>query len=114
MNKEFILQMTKTLESEKKSLLIQASVKHDIDTDGDEMDEIQGNVLIELNSQLANRINKNLSLIDAALQRIKDKKYGICDDCEEDISDKRLLANPYFETCISCAEQREMSSKKRS
>jgi DnaK suppressor protein len=84
-----------------------------VDIDGDETDEIQGTMLIELNNQLYTRNNSKLAQIDGALQRIDEKTYGLCEDCGEDILEKRLLINPYFLTCISCAEEREAENKKR-
>lgn len=40
----------------------------------------------------------------AALQRIQDGSYGICLDCEEPISAKRLAAQPSAARCIGCQE----------
>lgn len=84
-----------------------------VDVDGDETDEIQGNMLIELNNQLYTRNSSKLAQIDGALQRIEERTYGLCEDCGEDILEKRLLINPHFLTCISCAEERETETKKR-
>ena len=40
--------------------------------------------------------------IDNALDKIKNGTYGICEECEEKISEKRLEANPVARYCISC------------
>lgn len=45
-----------------------------------------------------------IHLIDAALDRIKNGKYGTCTSCGEKIPDNRLAALPYVTTCINCAE----------
>jgi len=45
-----------------------------------------------------------LSLIEAALQRIKDGTYGICAHCEEPISAQRLRAVPWAKYCIQCED----------
>lgn len=42
--------------------------------------------------------------IDAALQRIDDKTYGVCDRCGEPINPERLRAIPYATMCIRCQE----------
>lgn len=84
-----------------------------IDTHGDETDEIQGNMLIELHNKLITRDAEKLNKIDSALDRIDSKTYGLCEDCGENISEKRLLLNPHFITCISCAEIREQDKKGR-
>lgn len=40
----------------------------------------------------------------AALERIQDGTYGICLDCEEAISPRRLAALPWASLCIRCQE----------
>lgn len=85
----------------------------DIDTSGDETDEIQGNMLLELVNQLSSRDNFKITRINDALQKIENNTYGLCEDCGENIPEKRLLANPHFLTCIFCAEDRELEDKQR-
>ncbi|WP_369075959.1 TraR/DksA C4-type zinc finger protein, partial [Escherichia coli] len=34
-------------------------------------------------------------------------------DCGDEIAEKRLMFNPHFLTCISCAEAREMEENNR-
>jgi RNA polymerase-binding protein DksA len=48
--------------------------------------------------------------IDAALERIEDKTYGICERCSHGISEKRLMAIPYARLCVKCKEQEETES----
>src|SRR5579885_2806310 len=113
LNKTFIQKMKEALLLEKKQLLSQARVEQDIDTDGDETDEIQGNMLIEMQNQLSTRNSARLSQIEDALSRIEKQVYGLCQDCDEPIPEKRLLANPYCLTCVSCAEERELEEKRK-
>jgi DnaK suppressor protein len=40
--------------------------------------------------------------IDNALDKIKNGTYGVCEECEEKINEKRLEANPVARYCISC------------
>lgn len=47
---------------------------------------------------------QTVMLIDAALDRIKEGRYGTCSICNEKISEQRLAALPYVITCITCAE----------
>jgi len=42
--------------------------------------------------------------IQVALGKIKDKQYGICEMCEEDISIQRLKVKPHAKYCIDCRE----------
>jgi DnaK suppressor protein len=114
MNKTFLQKMKSLLLAEKQEILKKSTDQEvSVDTEGDETDEIQGNMLIELNNQLTSRNHAKLNQIDAALKRIEDKTYGICQDCEEKIPEKRLLMNPYFQTCVSCAEEREAEERQR-
>lgn len=39
---------------------------------------------------------------DNALDKIKNGTYGICEECDEKINEKRLEANPVARYCISC------------
>jgi DnaK suppressor protein len=89
------------------------SKKDEVDMDGDEIDEIQGNMILEISDHLNSRLRDRLTKINEALQKIEDNTYGLCDDCGEEISEKRLLLNPYFITCISCAEDREMLNTRK-
>ena len=51
---------------------------------------------------------KRLKLIDSALTRIKQEKYGLCMKCGKKIPKDRLEAIPYALMCIECktAEER--------
>lgn len=48
--------------------------------------------------------NSRLTQIDAALERIEDGEFGICLECEELISAKRLAAVPWAAYCLRCQE----------
>lgn len=45
--------------------------------------------------------------IDNSLDKIKNGTYGICEECEEKISEKRLEANPVARYCITCKRMME-------
>jgi len=113
MNKTFIKKVRDLLLAQKKEILAQSSTRVEVDTDGDETDEIQANILIGLNNQLNSRNLEKLAQIDTALKRIEDGDYGLCQDCAEPINEKRLLSNPHFQICIACAEEREAEEKQR-
>lgn len=80
---------------------------HDIDDEGDEIDEIQANLINSINNHLSARDANKIKQIDAALKKIEDKTFGVCEDCEDEIPEKRLMINPCFSTCVGCAEDRE-------
>ncbi len=48
--------------------------------------------------------------INAALARIDQGTFGICESCHEAISKQRLQALPYARLCIRCAQKLEEQS----
>lgn len=48
---------------------------------------------------------KLLREVQAALRRIEQGTYGVCSECEEPISVKRLDAVPWARSCVSCQER---------
>jgi RNA polymerase-binding transcription factor DksA len=113
LSKNVLNKIKEKLLHERQTIEEKSIQRPDIDTDGDEIDEIQGNLLIELQNQLNIRNNNKLHQINDALKRLDEKTYGVCLDCEEDIPEKRLSINPYILTCVSCAEIRESDNKHR-
>ncbi|MEW5743926.1 MAG: TraR/DksA family transcriptional regulator [Nitrospirota bacterium] len=57
--------------------------------------------------------NRMLRQIDNSLQRLKEDRYGICEECGEDIDEKRLNVMPFALLCIDCQENREMMERIR-
>jgi len=49
--------------------------------------------------------------IDAALSRIEDKTYGICEKCKKDIVKTRLNALPHARYCYKCKKKLEKENK---
>ncbi len=47
------------------------------------------------------------SLVSDALARIENQTYGLCLDCEERITPKRLAALPWARYCMTCQEARD-------
>jgi len=58
----------------------------------------------EYGSRLSVEHSMELKLrdINAALENIKNKKYGKCEDCGKDIDEKRLEVNPAARFCMKC------------
>ena len=64
----------------------------------------------EVSSQLAAVESRELAAIDAALERIRDGLYGVCDDCDKPIPVVRLQALPYATRCLKCQREEERYS----
>ena len=50
---------------------------------------------------------ETLDLVEQALGRIRDRTYGVCEECGGVIAKKRLEAIPFASLCIRCAEKQE-------
>ena len=72
-----------------------SDAKDEVDVASDEMDR---KMLDALGAQDV----KRLKLIDSALARIEQGKYGLCLKCGKKIPRERLLAIPYAFMCINC------------
>jgi len=48
--------------------------------------------------------SRQVILINEALERIGDKEYGECQNCENPINPKRLDAVPWARYCLNCQE----------
>jgi DnaK suppressor protein len=57
--------------------------------------------------RIRDRERRLIGKIREALKRIDDGEFGICESCEEDISESRLRARPVATLCIDCKEEQE-------
>lgn len=53
-----------------------------------------------------------LHQIQHALERIEEGEFGICEECGEPISIKRLMARPMATLCVLCQEEYERKGKR--
>ena len=56
---------------------------------------------------LSNSERDMLQLVDEALLRISDRRFGVCIVCDDEMDKKRLEAVPWARHCISCQEKQE-------
>ncbi|MCF7900093.1 TraR/DksA family transcriptional regulator [Candidatus Babeliales bacterium] len=101
----------KQLEIRKKELgeeLAELSVREGTFEDvKDTADEALSAVLESVKTSLQNTELQEYKKIVKALELIKQGKYGICTDCSEEISLKRLEAYPNVLRCLLCQEKLE-------
>ncbi len=57
--------------------------------------------------RIKSRESRLIKKVRQALERIENGTYGICEQCGEEISIKRLEARPVAAKCIDCKEQEE-------
>lgn len=79
----------------------------DADDLPDEMDLASSEYLQAFTFRLRGREKNLLDKIQKALDRIEDGTFGICEECDEPISPKRLEARPETTLCIRCKEEQE-------
>jgi DnaK suppressor protein len=77
----------------------------------DEMDLASSEYLQSFTFRLRGREKSFLDKINKALERIDDSTFGVCEECGEEISVKRLEARPETTLCIRCKEDQERAEK---
>jgi len=66
----------------------------------------------EINYLLTDRDRGKVQSIDQALERIEEGTYGICENCEGEITNERLKAMPFTRLCVQCQSERETEAKR--
>ena len=75
-----------------------------VERSADQLDEIQAASQRTLAVYDLDREFNQLRDARAALRRIREGSFGICQECEDDIHPKRLAAVPWAACCIRCQE----------
>ena len=120
MEKRFLEKMQRQLLAQKKTILESLAAQNadykKIMENGDAAtgdvidvasDVIDGQLLESLGTQDANR----LQMINNALDRINQGRYGKCLKCGKDIPRARLEALPYAFMCVSCKSDDERHNR---
>ena len=63
----------------------------------------------EFSLSLAETSSQTLPLIEAAITRIAEGTYGICEECGVNIPRTRLNAVPFAHLCVKCASEFEQN-----
>lgn len=69
----------------------------------------EANTSIELRTR--DRERKLISKIEKAIKKTEDGTYGICEICDDEITEDRLLVRPETTLCIGCKEDQEKEEK---
>lgn len=72
----------------------------------DRMERFQGE---DMKYALLGMKTETIQRIDEALRRLDAGEYGLCSDCDREISDQRLSALPFAIRCRDCEELAEVS-----
>ncbi len=96
------------MEAEKTKNTVQATEEMPSDPMDQASDQSERDFLL----RLRDRESKLIAKIKEALERIEDGTFGICEECGEEISLKRLRARPMATLCIDCKHEQEDLEKK--
>ena len=77
----------------------------------DEMDLASSEYIQSFTFRLRGRDKTFLDKIDKALLKIEEGTFGVCEECGDGISIKRLEARPETTLCIRCKEDQERKEK---
>lgn len=69
----------------------------------------EANTSIELRTR--DRERKLISKIEKAIKKTEDGTYGVCEVCDDEITEERLLVRPETTLCINCKEEQEKEEK---
>ena len=73
----------------------------------DDGDQVVSVTMESLRNALQDTEYQEYRMLVAALKSIDAGTYGICQECGEEISEKRLKYNPNAQRCLPCQEREE-------
>ena len=117
MDEKRLARFRKSLLEEKQRIMNNSknALQNEIQLSQDDMPDETDLAASEINQNLVFKLRDRerllLSKIDAALERMNEGTFGICEDCEEPIEPKRLDARPVSTLCLSCKEVQEHREK---
>jgi len=77
------------------------------DSEHDPIDQMQSMKLREEHATRLGQLSRILAQVDRSLHEISEGSYGLCAECEEPISLKRLEIIPWASYCVRCQEYLE-------
>jgi len=89
------------------SRYIKGESKQLVDTALDDGDWSIVDLAEDINLKHLSSHRDDLQKLDEAIRKLNEGTYGICEDCGDEISEKRLNILPYAIYCIDCKEKRE-------
>jgi DnaK suppressor protein len=79
----------------------------EIQTMADPLDQVRSSTDRDMAVETLNQQARSIQEIRAALERIEEGGYGLCEVCEEPIPAKRLDALPWARMCVKCQSAAE-------
>ena len=96
------------MEAERAKNTVKGSEQPSSDPIDQASDQFERDILL----RLRDRESKLMVKIKEALEKIENGTFGVCEECGEEISLKRLRARPMATLCIECKHEQEALEKK--
>jgi DnaK suppressor protein len=93
------------LRSLRETLPVEAGVVRDAE------EQSVDDFVTEVDMALMQMKSETLSRIDQAISRLENGTYGICQECDREISAARLKALPFAALCRDCQEDTETTAR---
>ena len=110
-------QLRKSLEDMRRELLDEMRVQIERAREKDHMGDLGDYATADMAAEYAHlfgeRLRRRLQMIEDALDGIENGDYGICEECEEPINEKRLQLMPFALFCVRCQSELERQAKLR-
>jgi len=101
---------------DKESLKLRALLHDDtvqaIPAPGDELDQARHDEDLEIQVTLLDLSESRLSAITSALVRLEEGRFGLCEECHDQISLIRLHSVPFARFCFDCQKEIEKASRR--
>lgn len=110
-------QLRQSLEDMRRELLDEMRVQIERAREKDHMGDLGDYATADMAAEYAHlfgeRLRRRLQMIEDALDGIENGDYGICEECEEPINEKRLQLMPFALFCVRCQSELERQAKIR-
>ena len=83
-----------------------------VDSQAEMIDIAQSLEQLGRNSSIQEQELRELQAIDRAIAKLATMNYGTCEDCDEEIPERRLLAVPEARLCTRCQSIREREASR--
>ncbi len=97
------------LASDQRKTLSEMTVTDERLADSTDLASFQSDRNFEL--RIRERERKLIAKMHDAIIKIDNGTYGICENCDEEIAEKRLIARPVTTLCIQCKTEQEKIEK---
>jgi RNA polymerase-binding transcription factor len=107
--RKLLIDRDRILENAKRTM--DAITNPNFDDLSDEGDVASSETDQTISLRLRDRESMLLNKIEKTLVKFEEETFGICEECGDNISVKRLKARPVAQYCIRCKQEREKIEK---